>query len=366
MLVEINSSSISVDVFFANDAGAGQTGKTAADFPACKWSAGNNTTDTTLTLSDLASLTTAHPNNNVAGGVFEREGGWYRLDLPNNMFTASGRRTLTFAESTDKRILAPLIEVGSFAVTASATQTVNAAGDHFYHYFTTRGTSGPEAATGLVLSWTKDGAAVTPSGGVTLTHIANGRYLLDVDTSVDPTTFTDDSDYGVWVSAGTVDGVSIIGEVVHQFRLEAPTLGNELAETISDLVISAIRGVRVYLSSPLSQSGRKLEIIVGDAYDDDNGNPISFTFSGAPDVTGKVCTLGIGYAGEAAIVTAVGTIVTSGLGDQTVKFELTQLQTLDLNPDDKYEYSFDVQYGVSPTKPRTISRGECLTFRKWT
>src|SRR5678815_1272895 len=111
MIVPPGATSISVDVQFLDDTGAAVTGRVAADFPACKWSSGTNTADTTITLSDLAAITTAHPNDNTAGGVKEREGGWYRLDLPNNMFTSAGRRTLTFAETTNKRILAPTFDV---------------------------------------------------------------------------------------------------------------------------------------------------------------------------------------------------------------------------------------------------------------
>lgn len=110
----------SVDVFFADDSGFAVTGKVAADFPACKWSACDNTADTAITLSDLASITTAHPNNNTAGGIKEREGGWYRLDLPNNMIAAAGHRKLTFAETTGKRILCDTIVVRA-PVTIKAT-----------------------------------------------------------------------------------------------------------------------------------------------------------------------------------------------------------------------------------------------------
>jgi hypothetical protein len=111
MIIAPGATSISVDVFFADDTGAAVTGKVAADFPACKWSSGTNTADTTITLSDLAAITTAHPNDNTAGGIKEREGGWYRLDLPNNMLTSAGRKILTFAETTNKRIVAPFIDV---------------------------------------------------------------------------------------------------------------------------------------------------------------------------------------------------------------------------------------------------------------
>lgn len=110
MIVAPGASSISVDVQFLDDSGFALTGKVAADFPACKWSGGANVASSSITLSDLAAITTAHPNDNTAGGLKEREGGWYRLDLPNNMFTSAGRKTLTFAETTNKRIVAPTID----------------------------------------------------------------------------------------------------------------------------------------------------------------------------------------------------------------------------------------------------------------
>jgi hypothetical protein len=110
MIVAPGTVQLSIDVFYADDTGAAVTGKVAADFPACKWSGGSNTADTTITLSDLALITTAHPNDNTAGGIKEREGGWYRLDCPNNMVSAAGRKTLTFAEAAGKRIIAPPID----------------------------------------------------------------------------------------------------------------------------------------------------------------------------------------------------------------------------------------------------------------
>jgi hypothetical protein len=127
MLYAINSAGVSIDVFFCDDNGFPLTGKVAADFPALKWSNGNNTADTTITLSDLAAITTAHPNDNTAGGVKEREGGYYRVDLPNNIFTGSGHKVLTWAESTNKRVVCPPIDVQNVTVgnvTGNVTGTV--------------------------------------------------------------------------------------------------------------------------------------------------------------------------------------------------------------------------------------------------
>ena len=118
MIYPAGATSVSLDVFWADDTGAAVTDKVAADFPVCKWSGGSNTADTTITLSDLAAITTAHPNDNTAGGVKEREGGWYRLDLPNNVLTTAGTKRLTFLETTNTRLLSlPIIggpKVGNF------------------------------------------------------------------------------------------------------------------------------------------------------------------------------------------------------------------------------------------------------------
>jgi hypothetical protein len=127
VIIAPGSVQISADVFFADDSGAAVTGKVATDFPACAWSGGGNTADTPIVLTDLPSIVTSHPNNNVAGGVKEREGGIYRLDLPNNMFALAGRRTLTFAETTGKRILAPTYDVQfvpSYLINAADSQAI--------------------------------------------------------------------------------------------------------------------------------------------------------------------------------------------------------------------------------------------------
>ncbi len=111
MIYPPGATSISVDVLWLDDYGAAVLGKVASDFPVVKWSSGSNSADTTIAITDLAAITTAHPNDNTAGGVKEREGGFYRLDLPNNMLTSAGIKRLTFAETTNKRIIAPVIEV---------------------------------------------------------------------------------------------------------------------------------------------------------------------------------------------------------------------------------------------------------------
>jgi hypothetical protein len=80
-------SSLSVPIFLrSNTTGEGLTAKVAADLTATYWRIGES--PTSISLSDLATITTAY----ASGGVKEVNSttfpGLYRLDLPNAMFTA--------------------------------------------------------------------------------------------------------------------------------------------------------------------------------------------------------------------------------------------------------------------------------------
>ncbi len=194
MIVAPGATSVSVDVFFADDSGFALTGKVAADFPACKWSSGTNTADTTITLTDLAAITTAHPNDNTAGGVKEREGGWYRLDLPNNMLTSAGRKTLTFAETTNKRILGPFVDCQYTQVDLRQTLGSTSVGTAGYvgvdwgqvaNKTTTNALTGTTiAATQQVDVNTIKTQAVTCAAGVTVgAFVGNATAALAVNAS---------------------------------------------------------------------------------------------------------------------------------------------------------------------------------------
>lgn len=128
MSYAVGAIGVSVDVFFADDNGAAVTGKVAADFPNCFVSRGTNTANSAITLSDLPSLTTPHPNNDTAGGIKERGGGVYRFDVPNFVFDARGVNSLIFSETTNKRILSRPIVVGADVnVKTMSTDSITAA-----------------------------------------------------------------------------------------------------------------------------------------------------------------------------------------------------------------------------------------------
>jgi hypothetical protein len=83
-------------------------------------------------------------------------------------------------------------------------------------------TGAPASISSGAVSVSKDGAVVTPSGGVAFTADADsttGLNRVTIDTSVDTATFTAGSDYSVRLSAGTVAGISVVGAVIAEFSI---------------------------------------------------------------------------------------------------------------------------------------------------
>lgn len=104
----VGAASVSIDVRVVDDAGLPAAGLLAASFPPLFYSLAGAHADATFSLSDLAAVTSPW----AAGGVKERGGGVYRLDLPDAVFTAAGKVTLR-AEASGKRLIFPAIEVGT-------------------------------------------------------------------------------------------------------------------------------------------------------------------------------------------------------------------------------------------------------------
>lgn len=107
MLIAANTTSVSIDIQVVDDSGLAVTGLVAATLPAISWSLNNNTAATAISLSDLAAITTAYSS----GGVKERSGGYYRLDIPNAALTTVGEVSL-IGDATGKHVLAAKIIVG--------------------------------------------------------------------------------------------------------------------------------------------------------------------------------------------------------------------------------------------------------------
>jgi hypothetical protein len=107
MIIAPGTTSQSIDVQIVDDTGLAVTGLVASSFPAVSWSLGGNTAATSITLSDLALITTAYSS----GGVKERSGGYYRLDLPNAAIATTGTVKL-IGEASGKHLIAEPIVVG--------------------------------------------------------------------------------------------------------------------------------------------------------------------------------------------------------------------------------------------------------------
>lgn len=91
--------------------------------------------------------------------------------------------------------------------------------------FNTVSTSGvPTTLTAGAVTVSKDGADVTPSGGVTLTVDVGGvtgRHHVVIDMSVDTATFTAASEYAVRLSGSSaVAGTSVVGIVVGEWSVQ--------------------------------------------------------------------------------------------------------------------------------------------------
>jgi hypothetical protein len=91
--------------------------------------------------------------------------------------------------------------------------------------FNTRDTDGaPITLAGTpALRVTKDDSTTEDDSGITLNvdfDSRTGLHLWEVDTSADATYYSAGSDFFVYLTAGTVDSISVVGVCVGQFSLE--------------------------------------------------------------------------------------------------------------------------------------------------
>lgn len=106
MTIPPGATSQSIDIQIVDDTGVEVTGLVAATLPALSYSKGNNVAAASISLSDLALITTAW----TSGGVKERANGVYRLDLPDAVVSTAAKVTL-IGGSTNKRLIAAPIDV---------------------------------------------------------------------------------------------------------------------------------------------------------------------------------------------------------------------------------------------------------------
>ena len=123
---------------------------------------------------------------------------------------------------------------------------------------------------------------------------------------------------------------------------------------------------RLTILSPISLTGKKLELIRGDDYTTAAGQALTWTDPGTwPDLTGAAVTLTIrDLETDAVVLSKVGVAVPTGT--QTATFQPTHEDTGDLVPGDE-TCGFDVEAVLSDGTTRvTLVRGLCSVLQDYT
>lgn len=96
-------------------------------------------------------------------------------------------------------------------------------GDTIHFKFTTRGANDPVTLSGSpALTAYKDNDTTQDTSGITLTvdfDSITGLNQVSVDTSSDPTFYSENSSFELVFTSGTVEGDSVVGEVAGRFAL---------------------------------------------------------------------------------------------------------------------------------------------------
>jgi hypothetical protein len=181
MIVAPGTTALSIDVQIVDDTGLAVTGLVASTFPSVSYSTGTNAAATSVTLSDISAITTAF----TSGGIKERSGGWYRLDMPNAAISAAGRVTI-IADASGKHLIAPFLDVQTPQVNILQIGFNNLAGGvsgrgltqfdaDYYNESTLASAADPDASGLSAIASAVWGAATrTVTGNVTLNSAQPG------------------------------------------------------------------------------------------------------------------------------------------------------------------------------------------------
>lgn len=222
-------------------------------------------------------------------------------------------------------------------------------GATFDFHFTSRrfSTGAPFTLAGSpALACYEDNGDTEITAGITLAVDFDGRTGLNHVRIVATTAngFESGKSYSVVVTSGTVDGVSVVGEVVQTFTIERGA------------AYGAIGAASVTVTSPVAED-ENITLTRGDDYSNSDGAALAFSVDGAPDLTGSTVTMvmrdGAGNLGMAK----AGTLVSTGGATQTFRFEPTAAETGVLQSGSP-AYVFDVQATLSSGRKRTLVRGE--------
>lgn len=230
-----------------------------------------------------------------------------------------------------------------------------AAGDTVHFKFTTRrfSSGAPYQLAGTPsLQVYKSNSTTQSTAGITLTvdfDSVTGQNHVAIDTSADGTFYADGNQFDVCVAAGTVDSVSVVGEVVGRFTLRSQavlyptTAGRKLdvsagGEAGMDWANVGTPGSTVNLSATTVKTATDVET---DTQDIQSRLPAALTGGGnmkadALAISGDTAAAdnaesffdGTGYAGTNNVIPAVTTVTTlTGLTAATVHADLDDIQS---------------------------------------
>lgn len=178
-------------------------------------------------------------------------------------------------------------------------------------------------------------AATWASGTRTLTSF--GTLVADVATAV-------------W-AAGSRTLTSfgtLVADVASAVWAAATRTLTSFGSLVSDLIAA---GGSVTVISPLTQNGRRLEIVQGDDYADADGRAISWSSTGWPDVTGATVNfVGLSTDGSDSFTWSM-----TAIDSDTVRLELTAAQTSARSASSLYSYAVQATIGGNKV---TLARGQ--------
>lgn len=250
MIIPPGATSVSLDILVVDDTGLPVTGLVAATLPTIKYSLAGANADATISLSDLALITTSY----TSGGVKERGEGVYRLDVPDAALASAGEVRIR-GEATNKRVIYPLITVDYIQ-----SNVIQAAGTAWNSGAITAGTLAADTITAAKIATDAGTEIATAVWATTTRRLSDGtNIVLAKGTGV--TGFNDLDEAGIRDAVGLASA-----NLDTQLSTIAGYLDTEVAAILAavDTEVAAIKAKTDNLpSDPADQSAVDASILAG-------------------------------------------------------------------------------------------------------